>query len=124
MRQGCSEGRAGRPGGPGARLSGRCQRHEVGVVDAVYQRLALRGRFLASTSSCWQGVIQQCLTRALVPAAFLVLLGTLAVPSARAATAPQIDTVWATQVVAKTARLHGELTLDPAESTDYHFDYI
>jgi hypothetical protein len=44
--------------------------------------------------------------------------------TAQAASPPQVEATWATDVAAKSARLHAELKLDPALQTGYHFNYL
>jgi hypothetical protein len=53
------------------------------------------------------------------------LMATLAAAtSAQAATPPQVGALWASDVAAKSARLHAELKLDPSVESNYHFNYI
>lgn len=55
----------------------------------------------------------------------LVLIAALALAASPArAAAPQVEAIWATEVAAKSARLHADLGLDPALSTSYQFNYI
>ena len=56
------------------------------------------------------------------PAAVLVALALT--PAAAGAAVPQVQGLWATEVAARSARLHADLQLDPAQQSSYRFNYI
>jgi hypothetical protein len=51
-------------------------------------------------------------------------LALLAVVPAHAASPPEVEALWSSDVAATSARLHADLGLDPTLKTDYHFNYI